>query len=59
LSLRFPVREPKISSTAGTLYTIELKMNNILTDHHDIINELIDKEKFKATKIEPHTILLG
>jgi len=28
----------------------------ILTDHRDIIKELIDKDKFKLIKIERHTL---
>jgi len=30
--------------------------NKIKTDHRDIIRELIDKDKFKAIKIERHTL---
>ena len=30
--------------------------NKLLTDHRDIIRELIDKEKFLAIKIERHTL---
>ena len=30
--------------------------NKILSDHRDIIKELIDENKFKAVKIERHTL---
>ncbi len=30
--------------------------NKLKTDHRDIIRELIDKDKFKAIKIERHTL---
>jgi len=30
--------------------------NKLLTDHRDIIRELIDKDKFKSMKIERHTL---
>jgi len=30
--------------------------NKILSDHRDIIKELIDKDKFKLIKIERHTL---
>jgi len=30
--------------------------NKILTDHRSIIRELIDKDKFKAIRIERHTL---
>jgi hypothetical protein len=30
--------------------------NKLLTDHRDIIRELIDKDKFQAIKIERHTL---
>ena len=30
--------------------------NKLMTDHREIIRELIDKDKFKAIKIERHTL---
>jgi uncharacterized protein YkvS len=39
----------------GTRGIIDLK-NKIETDHREIIRELIDREKFKALKVERHTV---
>jgi hypothetical protein len=30
--------------------------NKLMTDHRDIVRDLIDKDKFKAIKIERHTL---